>query len=428
MSGYADSGLAQAKYSTAEISFAPQRALTGTVFSYGLLLLFFLLLYSQLPLLVPALQAIRIVYVVGGAAVLTVFIERMLSQRGWEFVWPESHLLLAFLAAAALSCFTALWMHYAVDNTLDFIKAVALYFVILHSVNSGQRLQRLLWFMVLGGLFPAIGALQIYFQGELVEGRASWVGIFANPNELAYSLVILIPLAAYLATEVPRRMAALLWVIIAVYMAAVYVTFSRGGMIGLLAVLALVSLRRSRALTRALMLVLLAASLVLITQGWSREAGFTQLGKDSTLQERLATMQAGLAMFADHPISGVGVGCSVIAWPLYAPPGFYAGRWLVIHNTFVQVLSETGIAGFLPFTLLLGAALYDARKITRRCSETASLGTARLATGLEISLWGFVVCGLSGGFALSWFPYILIGLISSLKKITEGSPLAASAG
>ncbi|MBI3894997.1 MAG: O-antigen ligase family protein [Acidobacteria bacterium] len=417
--GVAEQGIAPAKYATADISFTQPRALTGTILSYSLLLLFFVLLYSQLPTLVPVLATIRLVYIVGAAAILTMFIERMMSQRGWELVWPESHLLLGFLVAVAFSCFGALWPHYAVDSTLDLIKAVALYFVIVVTVSSGRRLQGLLLVMVFGGLFPAIGTLQNYSQGQLVEGRASWVGIFANPNELAYSLVILVPLAAYLAMEVPPWKAAVLWIIIAVYIAAIYVSFSRGGMLGLLAVLALVVLRRSRAFTRTLMLVLLAASLALISYGWSRDVGFTQLGTDSTLQERLATIQGGLAMFADHPISGVGVGNSVIAWPLYAPPGIYYGRWLVIHNTFVQTLSETGILGFLPFTLLLVVALYDAHKMSRHGSQPASGNTGRLATGLEIALWGFVICGLSGGFALSWFPYILIGLTSSLKRITQ---------
>jgi hypothetical protein len=34
-------------------------------------------------------------------------------------------------------------------------------------------------------------------------------------------------------------------------------------------------------------------------------------------------------------------------------------------------------------------------------------------------LWGFVVCALSGGFVLTWFPYILIALISSAEKVVS---------
>ncbi|MBI4458509.1 MAG: O-antigen ligase family protein [Acidobacteria bacterium] len=417
--GYAAPGLAPVVCRASDVSFTQCNVVTGTVLSYRLLLLFFVLLYSQLPSLIPALAAIRLVYIVGAAAILTVVIERMVSRRGLEFVWPESHLLLGFVAAAALSCFSALWMHYAVDSTLDLLKAAVLYFVIIATVHSESRFKGLVWVMLLGGLFPAIGTLGNYFQGKLIEGRASWVGIFENPNELSYSLVILVPLAAYLAVGARARRAALLWVFIAIYVAAVYVSFSRCGMIGLLSVLALVIFRRSRTVARVLMLFLLAASLFLVSQGWSRSAGFSQLGTDSTLRERLATIQAGLAMFADHPLSGVGFGCSVIAWPLYAPPGVYSGRWLMIHNTFVQTLSETGIVGFLCFGSLIAMAIVGSRRMSRHRPGKTSGDGRYLAKGLEISLWGFVICGLSGGFALTWFPYILVGLVSSLRKITE---------
>ena len=74
------------------------------------------------------------------------------------------------------------------------------YFFIVNCANTERRLRGVMWTMVIGGLFPAAGTLKNYLHGNLVEGRAAWVGIFANPNELAYSLVILLPLAAFLAT------------------------------------------------------------------------------------------------------------------------------------------------------------------------------------------------------------------------------------
>jgi hypothetical protein len=40
------------------------------------------------------------------------------------------------------------------------------------------------------------------------------------------------------------------------------------------------------------------------------------------------------------------------------------------------------------------------------------------ALALEIALWGFVACSLSGGFAYSWWPYILIALVVAVKRIS----------
>lgn len=418
MSEYVESRIAvsPAMYGTSEVCDTPRSAEAITV-SYSLMLLFVFFLYSQLSQLAPALDAVRPVYAVGGAAILALVIERASSRRALDFVSPESYLLAGFMGAAGFSCFGALWTGYAVENTLELIKMVALYFLIVNCINSERQLRGLVWLMVLGGLFPAMGTLRNYLHGTLQEGRARWVGIFANPNELAYSLVVLVPLAACLASDVRPWKAALLWIIIAIFIAATYVSFSRGGMLGLLTVLALLGLRSKRVLLRALMFVLLLGSLIFIMQGWSRSAGFTNLDEDANVQSRLITIQGGLAMFADHPLSGVGLGCSMIAWPLYAPPGMHT-RWLIIHNTFVQALSETGIGGFLCFTLLLGVAIYDARNIARYRSDSELKETSQLATGFEMSLWGFAVCALSGGFILTWFPYLLAALVSSLKKIT----------
>jgi O-antigen ligase len=401
--------------SVSDISFSEQRA-SGISIAYWLLLVFLTLLYSNLPLLVPALEGIRPAKLVAGAALVMLLVETVFARRNFEFAWPEGFLLLGFLGGAALSSLTALWVRQAVEAVSDLMKFALVYFFILNCANTKRRLRGVVWAMVIGGLFPAAGALRNYFHGNLVEGRAAWVGIFANPNDLAYSLVILVPLAAFLAPGLrPMPRLALAGIAI-VFIAAIFVTFSRGGAVGLVAVIGLYAWRKKSVLFQGLMVLLLAAGLILAGRFWTRSEDFSHLNGDVSFRQRLATSQAGLAMFADHPLLGVGLGCSVVAWPLYAPEDLYTRTALVTHNTLIQPLAETGLAGFVPFILFVGLGLYYARKLALECSDN---GLANLGTGLEISLWGFVVCGLSGPYALSWFPYILLGLVSSARRIAR---------
>jgi O-antigen ligase len=165
--------------------------------------------------------------------------------------------------------------------------------------------------------------------------------------------------------------------------------------------------------------LLLAGGLAFGAASWTRSGSISNINQDYTFQQRIATVKAGMAMFAAHPLVGVGINCAVVAFPLYAAADFKFKGALVIHNTIVQVLSETGILGFVPFLLLIACSLYHARRSAR--SEGLQPDGRRISSGLEISLWGAMICGLSGGFLLSWFPYLVIGLISSTRQITENA-------
>lgn len=403
--------------SASQIHFTEQSRTTATrsPASYWLLLAFLFLLYANLPLVMPSLDVLHPAKVVGGLALVALVVERAFARKSLNFAWPEGSLLLAFLGAAALSSLTALWPRLAAEAVSDLLlKVVIVFFFIVNCATTEGRLRGVMWTMVIGGLLPAAGTLKNYMQGNLFDGRAGWVGIFANPNELAYSLVILLPLAGFLATgmaPIPRL--ALLGVAL-VFLAAILVTFSRSGLLGLVAVMGLCAWRKRSILLQGLMVLLVVAGLILGGRFWTRDEGFTNLNEDVTVRQRLATSQAGLAMFADHPLLGVGLGCSVIAWPLYAPEGLYTRGALVTHNTFIQALGETGAIGFIPFILFIGFGLYHVRKVAL---EPAQTRLANLGKGIEIAIWGFVVCGLSGGYVLTWFPYILVGLAASARQI-----------
>jgi O-antigen ligase len=399
--------------------FAPRRpdgkAGLAAPASYLLLLVFLFLLYANTPFLLPAAEILRPAKLVAGLALLALIGEAMFGKRELRFAWPEGGLMIAFLAAAALSCLTALWPGYAAQGVADLAKMILTFFFLLNCANSERRLRGVMWIMVIGGLFPALGTLKNYLAGNLYEGRAAWIGIFANPNEVAYALVILVPLAVYLATPRGWFVRLLVSAISVVFAAAVFVTFSRGGLIALVAVIALIGWRKKNKWVLGLTMILLVGGLLFASRFWSRSEDFSQLNGDATVQSRLATTEAGFNMFLDHPLLGVGFGCSVIAWPLYAPQGMYTRGALVTHNTFIQALSETGILGFVPFVVLIGVGLYQMRKL--------ALGTAHtdLGAGIEVAIWGLVFCGMSGGYVLTWFPYLLLGLAAAARQIPKES-------
>jgi O-antigen ligase len=380
---------------------------------FGLLLLFITCLYAIPAQMFPALAAWHPAQIIAVSAFVLLVIEKMTLHQSFVLIWPEGYLLLAFVGAAALSTFSAFWPLRAYEAAIDLLRILVAYFLIVNTVVTEKRLRAFMVAMIIGGLFPAIGTLKGYFRGDLIEGRAHWIGIFGNANELAYILVMLVPLGAVLAGQSRVLLRILFWAAIALYVWAIYLTLSRGALIGLVAVMILMAIRQRGVILKIAMSVLLIGGLAYTGASWKRSDGAANQGY--TFQQRIATIKAGGAMFSAHPLLGVGIDCAIVAFPLYAPNDFKAKGALVIHNTIIQALSETGIIGFIPFAFLILCGLYHARQVQK--SGGLTLAGRRMAVGLEVSLWGAMICGLSGGFLLSWFPYLVIGLIASTRQI-----------
>jgi O-antigen ligase len=395
----------------------------GNALPWVLLLVFLLLLFANLPLLVPSLAAVAPAQTVALAALGVLFVETSIARRPFRLPGPEAYLLLAFLGAAAVSSFSALWMRHSVEQTLVLLRFVAIFLLLVNTVTTWRRLRVTLAVMVAGGLFPALGALDNVRTGDLVEGRAYWLGFFANPNDLAFALVVLVPFALFLALEAKGLARIFFGATAATFVVAIFTTYSRSGLIALTLVLLLCFLRWSRPWARVPGLLAMASLMVLVVASqWDRPEGFAALVEDATVQQRLDTVRAGAAMFDDHPVLGVGLGGSLVGWPLYMPEGADSEGWLHSHNTFVQILAEGGIVGSALFLGLLAVALGKARRMARGWRGRGRPDLDRASSALEISLWGFLVCGLAGGYVLSWFPYLVVGLVSAAWLLPAPPP------
>ena len=386
--------------------------------SFKLLILFLLLLYSNIAIAFPQLDALRPVLLVAASAMVMMFIELGQSRQTFRMMWPQGILLISFLAACFLSSFSAFWPSYAFNKTSDIAKIVLIYILIENTVTTPDRLRKVLWTMVIGGMFPAVGTIQHYINHIVRDGRAAWIGVWANPNENAYGLVILIPIAAMLAIKSRWFGRIALAGMIATYLLAIFFTYSRGSMMGLVAVLGLAGWKQKSPVLRIVMILGLVGMVILAGAYWQRSQNFNDISHDSTVKERIGTFIAGFRMFEDNPLTGIGPGCSMFAYPLYVPPELNCGcqAQLVVHNTFIQILSETGILGFLPFMFLMGLSVLQAWRLQQ--------GALSLdAAALELAFWGFLVCSLSGGFSYSWWPYILIALIIATKHMTDSQEL-----
>jgi O-antigen ligase len=380
-----------------------------------LLIVFLLLMYSSIGVIYPATEAVRPAMTVAIGAILFTIFEVSRNRTGFRISWPEGAMVVGLLAVSAISTFGSIYVTLAAQTTLNFAKVVIIYIVIENIITTKDRLRTVLMTMVIGGLIPAAGTVYNYVtHHNLVQGRGAFFGVFNNPNEDAYSLVILVPLAAVLAWRSTWLIRIFLVASIVLYLVGTYVTFSRGGLIGLVAVLGLFGWRQKSFVLKIAMIGLLGIGLTVVGMFWTRKDDFSNVSQDTTVNQRIATFKAGLDMFHDRPLFGVGPGDSMVAYPLYVPKEAHCGcqDQLVVHNAFIQVLGELGALGFIPFIVMLGAAIFHAWRLQR----VRDPDLQAYSLGLELALWGFAICGLSGGFAWSWFLYLLVALVAAARQ------------
>lgn len=162
---------------------------------------------------------------------------------------------------------------------------------------------------------------------------------------------------------------------------ALLLTFTRSVWLGwLVAIFAVLALKRSRWILYALPLLLLFVSFM-------PEAMFGRLlssfnVKQSSNLDRVRMAEAGVEMIKDHPVFGVGPAEVKEVYPLYRAEDAPRFRPPHLHNNLVQLWAERGVLAVAAYLLLLGLFLREcARGWGGPGAEFAEAGVA-VAVGL----------------------------------------------
>lgn len=306
-------------------------------------------------------------------------------------------------ALAAWSGASILWSE-APESTVvragTYAQLLLLVWIAWELARSERRVVALLQAYVLGALVSASETVRNFAAGrtagvlglesgrDIQLGERYTAGAF-NVNDLGLVLVLSVPLSIYLIARAKRRDArCLYWTQLALCIAAVAFTASRGALLALAAALAAVpfSLRFMGRRGRLAAAGIIPASLVLAALAVPQETRdrFLNIGAEltqGTLTHRTAIWTVALDVYRERPLLGVGAGAFA------ETAGRKLDRPLVAHNTFLSVLSELGTIGALLFACVLGLL---------------SICAAGLP-GLEKRIWGvLLVTWAVGASAVTW--------------------------
>ena len=336
--------------------------------------------------------------------VLNVFMGRIRQQRT-GFV---SVLVGLFSLCVVYGAFTSYHFPKALQVMAIFLVFVSVFFVCKDCIDTEEKLNLVLFVLVVTGVLIALYAIFQYITG--VEMDEAWVdaesfdittrayATFNNPNVLGEYLIIIGSLAAGMMWKV-RNLASRIFytVCFAIVCMGLVATNSRGAMLGLMFSAGLFVLLAERRLLPIGILGLLAMPFILPAELWERPLSSVTMS-DSSSQYRLAIYEAGMEMVRHYWMTGIGVDAFNEIYPLFS---LEAANAYHVHNLFLQELIELGVFGFAVF---LSLVLLFFQKLYSTLARSARRYRFLLAA----------VFGAMGGLLLQgmtdhiWFDYSIV--------------------
>ena len=332
---------------------------------------------------------------------------------------PNDWCFLGYGIAVVLSLPANGWLGGGYLALLSILPLIVFYFLIRLAVQTEAQLRWLSGVLVLLTLFQAGNGILQYHTGMGLGGstadvrvqydpetgdegtevkRVRGTGIFGDPNDLAMSLIVVLPflLSAVISGQSGFLLRILAVGAIGVLGYALVLTQSRGGFVGFAALIATYAYRRFGRVTAFVVGGL--AVVVMLAAGPSR---FQQIdSSEASAQGRIQSWAVGLQMLKSQPILGVGYG------------SFGDFNEITAHNSFVHSFAELGVIGGTCFV----GMWYWFFVTTGAGRNVAGAAKSRLALDILASGVGVMVCALF--LSRQYSPILYVPLALGAARVT----------
>jgi O-antigen ligase len=294
-----------------------------------------------------------------------------------------------------------------------------------HTADARRGRRALAVYLTAFALVSALGLALWVMHGASFASRAR--GLVGHYMTFGGELLLFIPvaLAIALTARTPRwRWGAAAVALLA--LAPLAATFTRSAWLGLFVSCAVIL-----AVERPLGLVFLALAAVaawfLAPGAWGARIHSVADPANLWNRQRVFMWEAGVRMFRDHPLTGVGLQDLHALYDQYRSPDSVerAGH---LHNAYIQIAASMGLVGLAAFAWLYASLLRTAwagLKVGAGRHEGSELA-AGVRLGVTAALAGFLVAGLFewnfGDEELLYHLYTLVGIAWASRAWTDVQP------
>lgn len=410
-----DGSAAQAKAVSAQPSEVVKR---GHALTFAGLFLFTFLLFFRPYEFSPSLFWLSKGALITAIATLVFYIPTQLGLENRITIRSrEVYLVLLLLLFCLISIPFATDRLRAWNGVVEFLKVVIIFVVLVNVVRTEKQLKALLLLVLAATCVLSFSAINDYRLGNLtlkgvrIEGAIG--GLFENPNDLALHFVTFLPIVVVLALSSKYLISKIIFfTAAAATLGGTIVTFSRGGFLGLIAVIAVLVWKLSRrnvVLVGAISIVLIFFLLILAPGTYRERISTTG---DGSSVARMGELKRSLFLTARNPFFGVGMDNFIL----------YSDREQATHNSYTQITVEIGIVGGLVYVLFLLAALKRVRQVPApKGVDKKKKFLPYLAIGVQAGLVGYMVTSFFASVAFLWYVYYLAAYGICVSRLYESS-------
>ncbi len=380
-----------------------------------------------------SISRVVVVAVVTGAA-LRWLRAKPRALPGWRDLSAWDLGILVFLTAAALSVPLSYSLSLSGVGILHLAFLVGAYFVLSRAARAEIGRSDIALATIAAGTVSAVAALGQAFVSsfplEVLRATETFAesaevvrasGFFDNPNTMALLLVLAALFAAERAFATPRLVHQALYAgAVALALAGIGVSFSRAALVGIVVgavVLGALLIRRARERVAFLVGLVALFALVLVIPGVGERAySIVDFTGDASAMDRVYLSEVSIEMFADHPVTGVGIQAFRAAYPDYADSRVTIDPVTDGHQMPFSVPAEVGVLGLLAEVVLAGGLLYLLVQALRAGHEPlAPAGLAAMAAISVMALFNTFIF-----FESLWIAAALVGadFLAAHRKAT----------
>jgi O-antigen ligase len=300
---------------------------------------------------------------------------------------------------------------------MSYLSFIFMFFVTMALVDSLRRLR----YSVLA-IIGALAVASLYLLREWQRNgfqagyRAGWVS--GDSNYFGANAILALALGYFLLrTKLPTWQKIFCLGSTVLTASALVASASRGAFIGICVCAVFIFLRSKRKMHFVLAALVVSVLLILSPNSPIQRILHPQYGDVESTKAHETLFFAGLKVFAEHPIAGVGLGNFKETMDKM---GYFAERGgYIAHDVYVEYAAEMGIFGLL---LFLGIVVSAYRSLARVRSEAIKRGDQfffAVTSGMQTGLVGFCVASffLSAEYQKTfWIVIFLSACIPSLFR------------